>query len=530
MLKSPSPRPARSSFVRFLFRLLPLAITAGTIACGGPTSSPNARGGGGGGGGPVTNCTQPAPFTSSPQTQLGVGKTVPTNFFNLHIGGSSLPWPTVQFSGLRLWDTNTGWAEINSADGVFDFSLLDGFAQVAQANGIDLLYNLARTPTWASSNPTDSTCDYDIAGQGGAGQCDPPNDLNSDGSGSDQHWINWITAVAQHNSSSPYAHIKYYELWNEWNATQFWSPGANSTQPQLVRMEQDARCVVEGPPAGLLCNPNSTFPSGTALDTEAQIVSPSPVGNVQDLNDVQIGLQTYFGTTVNGYAGGQFADIIGFHGYVSTGMSGVCPIPENVITVVDDMNSAITSFGESGKPWFNTEDGWSKAGDEGFVDVDRETAFMARYYLLQLSMGVAREYWYRWDATQAYEGALWTPGTGTGAGPIQAVATWNEVSNWILGLNKASPATVSTACTVSGSVWTCGYTRTGNGYQALAVWDASQDCTVTSCPTTTFNIPAASGGGSYALSRDLTGAETSISGATVQIGAKPILLETATLP
>src|SRR5205823_7668241 len=123
--------------------------------------------------------------------------------------------------------------------------------------------------TWASSGPTDTTCAYaDIAG--GPGQCQPPVDLNSDGTGPDKHWIDWVSAVASRYKGQ----IKYYEIWNEWNAKVFWV----GTPAQLVRMEQDARCVVEGPPAVSSCNPDSTFPSGKAIDPGAKIVSPSPVG------------------------------------------------------------------------------------------------------------------------------------------------------------------------------------------------------------------------------------------------------------
>jgi hypothetical protein len=218
---------------------------------------------------------------------------------------------------------------------------------------------------------------------------------------------------------------------------------------------------------------------------------------------------------VNGHSGGQFADIIGFHGYVSTGKSGTCPIAEDVISVIDDMNTAITSAaGETGKPWFDTEDGWSKAADENFLDQDRQAAFLARYEILQRSMGVERGYWYRWDSTQDYTGALWTASSGT----IEAADTWKEISKWMVG------ATLGTACSVKGSVWTCGFTR--SGYQALAVWDASQDCLKGTCATTAFTVPA----GGYIEYRDLTDTVTTISGGTVPIGAKPILLETSALP
>jgi hypothetical protein len=448
---------------------------------------------------------------------------------DLHVGSYNLlPDVTIPYGSLRLWDTDTGWSEINSASGVYDWSKLDAFEADAPPN-VDLLYNLARTPTWASSSPNDTSCSYSNAvatGEGGNGQCDPPSDLNSDGTGTDQHWIDWVTAVATRNATRYNNKIKYFEIWNEWNVSLFWT----GTPAQLVRMEQDARCVVEGPPADLPtgCTANgSSFPSGTALDPAAKIVSPSPVGSHTQLSSVANNLTTYFGTVVGGNNGGMFADVIGFHGYVgTTSASDLCPNPEEVNTVVDDLNNTVQSFPAEAqlagvnKPWFDTEGGWSKAQTEGFTDPDRQAAFLARYFLLQWSLGIDRLYWYRWDSTQMYGGSLWLAPSG----PIsEAGSADGELNNWIVG------ATLSSACTPntpSGDFWSCGFTRSG-GYQALAVWDVSQDCSNGSCPTENFPVPT---GTAYTQYVDLEGNVTSITGTTVPVGAKPILLETGNIP
>jgi hypothetical protein len=435
---------------------------------------------------------------------------------DLHVGSSDiLNTVTVPYGSLRLWDTSTGWAQINTSSGVYDFSTLDGFVN-SSPSGVDLLYNLARTPHWASSNPNDGSCSYntnDFPNGGGNGQCWPPIDLNSDGSGTDQDWIDWVTAVAQHNASKG-DKIKYFEIWNEWNVQKFWQ----GSPAQLARMEQDARCIVEGPPSGYTCKENnSSFPSGMGLNTAAKIVTPSPVGAHPDLNQVGLQLSSFFAASpaVSRIPGGTFSDVIGFHGYVgTTPNSGLCPNPEEVATVVNDLNGALPGS-ETGKPWFNTEGGWSKASEEGFTDADRQAAFLARYFLLQRSLGVDRVYWYRWDATSTFGGALWTSSTG----PTEAADAWSEVNKWIVG------ATVSSACTANGSVWSCGYTRSG-GYQALAVWDASEDCSKGTCSTKNYTVPS-----SYNRYLDLTGASTSTSGgSTIQVGAKPVLLENGTLP
>ncbi len=516
MSKSPSPKMKLTGFHGYLLSMLLLTALAGLVACGGPVGSFHVRGGGGGGA-TAAPCTHPAPITNSASTRLGLGISGTSTFMDLHVGSSDLlNTVTIPYGSLRLWDTSTGWAEINTASGAYDFSTLDGFVN-SSSSSVDLLYNLARTPHWASSNPNDSSCSYntnDFPNGGGNGQCWPPTDLNGDGSGTDQDWINWVTAIAQRNADPNHYNnkIKYFEIWNEWNVLKFWQ----GTTAQLVRMEQDARCVVEGPPLGMSCNSNSSFPSGTALNTAAKIVTPSPVGAHTLLFEVGNELSTFFQTRVGGIAGGTFSDVIGFHGDVGTN-SGVCPNPEEVNTVVDDLNNTALSFPieAAGKPLFNTEGGWSRASEEGFTDPDRQAAFLARYFLLQRSLGVDRVYWYRWDATSTYGGALWTKS----AGITEAGDAWKEVSKWIEG------ATLLSACTAKGSVWSCAFTRSG-GYLALAVWDAGQDCQNGTCKTSNYTVPAG-----YTQYLDLTGKSASTSaGSTIQIGAKPVLLENGTLP
>jgi hypothetical protein len=429
---------------------------------------------------------------------------------HIHSLAPGTPWPdsvvpSVQFGALRLWDSGVGWSEINTAAGTYNFTHMDSWLSEAQANNVEMLYNLGRTPTWASSNPNDSTCNYSTEG-GGNGQCWPPNDLNSDGSGADAIWISWVTAVATHYKGQ----IKYYEIWNEWNIQPSWS----GTTAQLVRMTQDARCVVEGPPAGSQCNPNSNF-SATAIDPSARIVTPAPVGggtSASALNAAAKNMNIFLNQSQAGGVGpGSFVDVIGFHCYVSTQTVGDFPIPENVTTV--DNNVAGVQ-GVQGKPLFCTEGGWGDAAIEGFLDPDLQAAFLARYYLLQTSTTVARVYWYAWDDT-ANDIALWGPTDTT-----PAAIAYGEMYKWING------ATPGAACSANGTVYSCAYTRTG--YQALAVWDSNpaSSCYQAGTPTcSTFTIPS-----QYKLYRDLSGNETSVPGSTIPLSAKPILLESVALP
>jgi hypothetical protein len=532
----------------FLCLMLALAGLAGLVACGGGSSTSSITTGGGGGGGGGGGSESPACLFNAPSgggttTGTGVGNTIDSRYFGMHLNSYNAPWPfyvapdgshpPLLFGAQRLWAAGVTWADIDTTPGTAgnwivnpDWTLLDEWLADPTANSanVDFLYNLAREPTWASSQPNDTSCSNT------AGGCDPPLDLNSDGSGSDDVWIAWVTALAQHSAAQKAAGlngISFYEIWNEWNAQVYWNP-TYSTTAQLVRMEQDARCVVEGPPPGLSCNPNSSFPAGTGIDPSAQIVSPSPVGAATQLGAVETNLETYFGTQVNGYGGGMFSDEIGFHGYVGTttkvsSTAGPCPVPENVNFVIADLGNALAEYPEitNGKPLFNTEGSWSEADVEGFQDQDRQAAFAPRYLMLQQSGNISRMYWFAWDSKM--ESSLYNDTTGLST---LAAAAYAQTYDWTVG------ATVSKACSTTSStstVWTCEYTRSSpSGYKAVAVWDAGQDCTTTSCPTpTSFSFS----GTNYIEYRDVLGNVTQLNGAaTVQVGAQPILLETAPLP
>jgi hypothetical protein len=486
-----------SHFLKSLFLVTALFVLSGATACGGGSSTATAPpGGGGGGGGGGTG---------------GSGQSA--TLFGMHINRQTTPWPSVPVGGLRLWDTSAQWALVNTAQGQYDWTKFDPWLAEAQANKADVLYVLGRTPNWASSNPTDATCSYATLG-GGTGQCWPPVDVNPDGTGTDAIWIAWVSAVVQHSKSSTTAHISYYEIWNEWTVPHFWK----GTVAQLARMSQDAYCVIKGTPANGKCNSSSTFPSGTALDTTAMVLTPSAVGGHSDLASVANNTKTFLQAD-----GGPFFDVIGFHCYVGLPTAGPpFPMPEDVNTLIDNLNSALGSSASQtqGKPLFCTEGGWSNAVTEGFLDPDLQAAFLARYYLLQQSKGVARVYWYRWDNPAPDMGDLWNPVTGIS----KAGTAYGEVYKWLVG------ATLSSPCSMAGTVWTCAYTR-ASGYQAFAVWDGNTaaSCYTVGTPTcSTFTIPTSV---TYTEYRDLASNVTALNGATtVAIGAKPILLETGALP
>jgi len=408
----------------------------------------------------------------------GGNSGIPAEFISLQMNGGIVtrqPWPVVPFGGIRLWNSDTHWADINTADGVYDWTTLDKWLADAKTANLDVLYTFGEGPTWASSNPNNPACD------GGPGECEPPNDLNPDGSGPNQHWKNFVTAMVTHSQNSNTAHIKYWEIWNEPYQQWQWT----GTNAQMIRMAQDATAIIK------------------TADPSAMVLLP-PVG----FSMGRTWLDSYLAA-----GGGQYADIIAFHGYVQR--PGYTPEPEDFNNRLSRFKTILAKYGQEGKLLWDTEASWGETLNTGFNDQDLQAAFVARFYLLHWSGGVTRFYWYQWNA-QDFRGMLWKPDPHNPGGPgtvMKPGIAYGQIYNWMVGATMTSP------CTASASVWTCQLSRP-NGYQALAVWDTSQTCSKGVCSTTPYTYNPV-----YIKYRDLSGNTATPSGQTVPIGAKPILLE-----
>jgi len=412
----------------------------------------------------------------------GPSGPIPETFFGLHmhkpVAMDKQPWPTVPFGAGRLWGCGVYWAQINTAKGEYDWSVLDRWLSKYHEHGIDdLMYTFGRVPQWASSKPNDSSCVPDGPNRG-LGVCDPPDDLRPDGTGANQHWKDFVAAIATHSKNSHSAHIHYWEVWNEPYIVNQWK----GTNAQLVRMEQDAREVIRG------------------IDPTAVILSPSPgVKNP--------GYERWMESYLHD-GGGKHVDAIAFHGYIHSGRQGVRPVAADIIPAVKDLRRMLEEQGMGSMTIFDTEASWGRARTMAFEDdEDFEAGFLAQFFLLQWSVGISRFYWYAWNNPE--DGTLWTadPGDPSQSGHVhKGGVAYKQVHDWMVG------ATMDPLCSSTGDgVWTCGLNRPG-GYEALAVWSTS-------------------GNKSYAASarfkklRDLDGNTSPITGGKINLGFKPVLLQ-----
>jgi hypothetical protein len=426
-------------------------------------------------------------------------------------------FPTVSYGMQRFWDSPPlQWPSINTASGVFDFTNLDStLAQGYSSSVMEGMYTLARTPPWATSNPADTSCHYTTAHSGGgAGECDPPIDLNTDGSGANAIWKAWITAIATHVNSSTYlqthSHIKYWEIWNEPDNQPFWS----GSFAQLARLTEDANCIITGRGAIHESGNGTATPcTATAIDPSAKIVMSSGHAKTGALTYAQN--QLYCNASPTGYqlpcpnppnAIATAVDIINFHMKPGNETGNNCPAPapctpESAMQWYVSNVHGILQPAELAKPLWDGEAAYGEYGfSNAYTDPDMAASFMARFYLVNWSLNISGMAWYDWNELVAQ--------------PASVQTAYQQTYNWL------SNSSLSTPCQASGTVWSCGITQSGKQY--LIMWDTAQSCANGSC--TTGNQTVASQWTEY---QDMTTASNpiAISGHVVPVGIKPVVLQ-----
>jgi hypothetical protein len=461
-----------------------------------------------------------SPLATVPsQAQLPSGVAVPPDYFGLTFNNdntasamSGLPEPEQLTYGMdRLWDGDAQWPEIEISNGNFDWTELETWLANDAQNGVTTAwYTMNRTPLWAlgpisgtcSSLPGQPACDtrcndYDAAnpmGAGAPGQCYPPADLNPDGSGTDDYWKNWVTALAKENvqlcaSTSPkYACIRYYEIWNEidrnsqgypfpqWAGTNYTAPYLSIGSPldisngnnsyfgsfaELVRMLQDAECIILGrsslgtvdqvpyaienvngptnPPVSCTAV-NGIQGPGTAYS--ATFVSPS--SHTYDTQELEAA-QDFLYCNVSGVTPGapnycntgseaaQEVGAINFHMKPANVNESGDTIPEvemlnEYCAIVGGTNDQTPCSGIKGilnsstsTPVWNGEGGYSGEGwdpSSGAENLegnpDMQASFIARYALVQWSLGIQGFNWYDYDISNTIDGLTEPYVMGTG--------------------------------------------------------------------------------------------------------------------
>lgn len=384
-------------------------------------------------------------------------ETIPLSFFGLHIHHLTqpTPWPRVSFGSWRLWDAYVAWPNLEPQKGRWDFSHLDRDISLAESHRVEILLPLGLTPAWASSRPTEKS-GYQ------PGNAAEPRDLSD--------WREYVRVVSTRYKGRVHA----YEIWNEPNLSDFFS-GRPDTMLELARQAYGVLKQVDH--TVLVVSPSATGPAGIRW------------------------LERYLKM-----GGGAYADVIGFHFYVTPGA------PEAMLELGERLRGVLAENHLADKALWNTEAGWlienrrSKVSPQRspfnkVLRLEEAAAYVARSYLLNWAMGVRRFYFYSWDSevgglTEA-DGQTWKP-------PATAFA---ETESWLVGARMVS------CLPDPGGTWICELSR--SGHRAWVVWNPAR--------AVEFKVPEA---WKVSEERDLSGGRLSLGrAATVSIGPSPILLE-----
>jgi hypothetical protein len=204
--------------------------------------------------------------------------------------------------------------------------------------------------------------------------------------------------------------------------------------------------------------------------------------------------------------GGQYADIIGFHFYVSPEAPGA------MVPLIERVKQVMTRNGIGDKPLWCTEVGWyiqdkggnveSHAAMWRVISSQEAQGYVPRAYILSWAAGVSRLYWYDWDSN--------TEGLTEPGGKVRKPAAYSYylTEKWLIGARMLS------CDSDSSGTWICHITRDG-GYNGYIVWNGGGE--------KEFAIPKAWNVQNH---QDISGNMHSLNGQKdIRIGPLPILLE-----
>jgi len=211
------------------------------------------------------------------------------------------------------------WHKIELTKGNLDWSLTDSVVNELLSAGIEPLFCIYGSPTWANGVPTTTSHYYLYV----------PTDENKF-----QDWLNNYASFVSTAVSRYKGKVKKWELWNEENEHYFWKPKPNIDQ--YIRWFQAVQSTIK------------------SIDPTAEIALGGLAGLSYSGTDDYNGKQ--FLTLL--YQKGILPDIVAIHPYSSTAPDNHQPNQNNF----DDIaliNQAMIDYGQSSKPIWVTEWGWA---------------------------------------------------------------------------------------------------------------------------------------------------------------------------
>ena len=279
--------------------------------------------------------------------------------------------PNVPVGYLRLWDTETTWRDIETANGQYDWRKLGKQIEMAQIINARVMLVLGGTPAWAGDGSVQSN----------------PRSIDD--------WRDYVGAVACRYGPS----ITAYEVWNEANLQTFWK-GTPAEMAELTKVafEEIRRCN----PSALVVAANTTSRATGSFGT----FFPEYLEEMKKR--------------------GWPADAYSVHSYPSA--SGGA---DDRIKGISQFRSMLALAGAPFTTTFDSEINYGLAGlGEGKVDLSGANAMtlLSRTYIDSARYGFGSTFWFVWTANPDSKFGI----QFTGASSAEQRA-WRTTHDWLVG-------------------------------------------------------------------------------------------------
>ena len=319
---------------------------------------------------------------------------------------------------VRLWQSGTEWALLNTGENSYDWKYLDTWLDlIAEHQPSQVIYTFGLVPCWIST----ASCDGKGWGMGHNFSPAPPSDLTSNGSPAFEEYVR---ALVQHCSPSGHCvkdHIKYWEMWNEANLSNFWT----GTPEQLYDMFKSVIPIIRNNVPG------------------AVISTPPVCGGDTSWMTNWLALEN---------TNGRLSDYFGIHIYMRN------DAPETRMSMLRSMLNVKNNNGWTTTPWMNTETGYDNLTFSCSTQFSAEDCRgqLVRWHVLQYAYqggagGAFLVGWYKWDSITSDQ---------------DLDPFYYTMMEWLTG------ATFSASCTNQGTVWSCPLTQ-ADGTKSLIVWNTA---------------------------------------------------------
>ncbi|NUQ95699.1 MAG: cobalamin ABC transporter substrate-binding protein, partial [Streptomyces sp.] len=333
-----------------------------------------------------TTASSPARHTGRPAAQDVSGPAwsqyptaVPGAFYGVTVNSSSGEMPTFRVGAVRLWDSETRWAQVEPARGRYDWRVLDRLADGARKERLPVLYTFGGTPSWAAP-------DAPLGPYADGSRAAPPDNLDD--------WVRFVRAVATRYAGR----ITAYELWVLAPSPHFFTGDAAT----LARMTQQAGAVIR------------------QADPAATVVCPS-IGELWEPASQRF-LRDF--AAAGGY---QACDVAGVKLYPRRDGDP----PESFVRLAHVIDRTFHEAGVQPRLW-NTGTTYRIPEDQPLSQA-RAVAYATRFYLIGMYLRYDRMYFYNWGGTK-----IPLVLQAAGGAPTAAARAVDTLQRWLAGARITS--------------------------------------------------------------------------------------------